>query len=252
MKIEKVTECFYAHIWKHHDLPESLMSDKNTQFTFNIWQHLYQMLKIDVKLFIIYHSETNKQTERINVVMKYYLWVFVNYMQNDWIKWLSNAEFSINNAFFLITLAFPFLANSEQNLCLRFKSFESLPAELTAQIRIKLLNVKKFIKKMKEFTKHLQNKMLIAQTIYKFSINHSYHLCLRYFVEDQVWLNVCNLSTACFIMKLNDWYVSLFSIKHIFKKNSLIIKLEFPVFMKIYSVFYVFLLSYIITDLLFD
>ena len=103
----------------------------------------------------MYHSETNEQTERVNAVMEHYFWAFVNYMQDDWAKWLSDAEFSANNAPFSITLASPFLVNSRQNPHLRFKPPESLPAELTAQVRIKLLNVKEFIKKMKELTEHL-------------------------------------------------------------------------------------------------
>ena len=162
MKIEETTECFYVHVWKHHDLPESLVSDRGTQFISDIWQYLYQILKINIKLFITYHSETNEQTERINAVIKHYLWAFVNYMQDNWVKWLSDAEFSVNNTFFLITLASPFLANFRQNSHLEFKLFKSLPVELTTQVRIKLLNVKEFIKKMKEFTEHLQNEMLIV------------------------------------------------------------------------------------------
>ena len=82
-------------------------------------------------------------------------------MQNNWVKWLSGAEFSINNAFSLITLASLFLTNSGQNLCLRFKSSKPLSAELTTQTRIKLLNVEEFTKKMKELTEHLQNEKLI-------------------------------------------------------------------------------------------
>ena len=90
------------------------------------------MLKIDVKLFTAYHSEINEQIERVNAVIKHYLWAFINYMQNDWVKWLSNAEFSINNAFFLTTLISPFLTNFRQNPCLGFKSSELLPVKLTA------------------------------------------------------------------------------------------------------------------------
>jgi len=41
------------------------------------------MLKIDVKLSTTYYSEIDDQIERINAVMKHYLRVFVNYMQND-------------------------------------------------------------------------------------------------------------------------------------------------------------------------
>ena len=155
MKIEEVIECFYVHVWKHHGLPEFLVSDKGTQFTSDIWQHLYQMLKIDVKLFTVYHPEMDEQTERVNAVMKHYLWAFVNYMQNDWVKWLSGAEFSANNVSSLIILVSPLLVNSRQNPHLGFKSPEPLPVKLTVQVRIKLLNVKEFTKKMKELTEHL-------------------------------------------------------------------------------------------------
>ena len=162
MKIKKIIECFYIYIWKHYNLLESFVFNKNIQFISDIWQHLYQMLKINIKLFITYHSEINEQTERVNAVIKYYFWAFVNYIQNDWIKWFSDAEFSVNNTPFSITLIFPFLTNSEQNPHLRFKFSELLSVKLTAQVRIKLLNVKKFIKKMKKLTEHLQNKILIV------------------------------------------------------------------------------------------
>ena len=37
---------------------------------------------------------------------------------------------------------------------------------------------------MKKLTEHLQNEMLIAQIIYKFSTNQFHHLYPRYFIED--------------------------------------------------------------------
>ncbi len=58
--------------------------------------------------------------------MKHYLQVFINYMQNNWAKWLSEVEFVINNASSLITLASFFLINLSQNSHLDFKSSESL------------------------------------------------------------------------------------------------------------------------------
>ncbi len=131
MKVEEVINCFYAHVWKHHDLLEFFMSDQDTQFIFNVWKHMCKMLKINVKLLTMYHSEINDQIKRINAVMKHYLWVFINYMQNDWIKWLSEVEFVINNTSSLITLTSFFLINLSQNSCLDFKSFESLFKNLT-------------------------------------------------------------------------------------------------------------------------
>ena len=162
MKVEEVINCFYAYVWKHHDLLEFFMSDWDTQFIFNVWKHMCKMLKINVKLSTMYHSEIDNQIERINAVMKHYLQVFVNYMQNDWAKWLSEVDFIVNNASSLITLASFFLINSSQNSCLNFKFFESLFKNLMFQAWNKLINVEKFIKKMKKLIEHLHDEMLIA------------------------------------------------------------------------------------------
>jgi len=132
MKVEEVINCFYAHVWKHHNLLEFFMSDQDTQFIFNVWKHMCKMLKIDIKLSTIYYSEIDDQIEKFNVIMKHYLWVFVNYMQNDWVKWLSEVKFIINNALLLITLASFFLINLSQNSHLNFKSFEFLLKNLTS------------------------------------------------------------------------------------------------------------------------
>ena len=120
------------------------------------------MLRIDAKYFTAYHSETDGQTEHPNAIMKHYLQAFVNYMQDDWAKWISDAEFTVNNASSVITLASSFLVNSDQNPHLRFKSLESLVTDLTVQQWIKLLDIKNFTKKMKDLTEHLRVKILIA------------------------------------------------------------------------------------------
>ncbi len=103
---------------------------------------------------------------------------------------------------------------------------------------------------MKKLTEHLHNEMLITQIIYKFNVNLSYCFCSRYFVEDEVWLNACNLSIVHLAVKLNDHNVDFFKIKHVFKNNSLIIELNLSTFMKIHLIFHVILLNHIASDLL--
>jgi len=186
MKVEEVINCFYAHVWKHYDLLEFFMSDRDTQFIFDVWKHMCKMLKINAKLSTTYHSEINDQIERINDVIKHYLRVFVNYMQNDWVKWLLKVEFIINNASSSITLASFFLINSSQNSCLNFKFSEFLLKNLMSQVWDKLINVKEFIKRMKKLTEHLCDEMFIAQIIYEFNVNLSCRSCFKYFIEDEV------------------------------------------------------------------
>ena len=61
MEVKEVTNVYYAHVWKHHGLSEFFLSDWGMQFTSDVWSHLCQMLKIDAKLFTVYHSETDGQ-----------------------------------------------------------------------------------------------------------------------------------------------------------------------------------------------
>ena len=206
------------------------------------------MLRIDAKYFTAYHPETDEQTERLNAIMKHYLQAFINYMQDDWAKWIPGAEFAANNAPSATTLTSLFLANSGQNPHLRFKPPELLANDLTAQQQIKLLDIENFTKKMKDLTEHLRVEMLIAQVIYEFSVNRSHCPYPCYFIEDKVWLNAKNLNTAHPAVKLNDHHVRPFKVKHVFEKNSLVIELKLPEFMKVHSVFHVTLLSHVTTD----
>ena len=50
------------------------------------------------------------------------------------------------------------------------------------------------------------------------------------------------------MVKLDDCHVSPFWVKHVFERNSLIVKLELPESMKVHPVFHVTLLSHVATD----
>ena len=193
------------------------------------------MLKIDAKLSTAYHPQTDGQTERTNAVMEHYLRAFVNYMQDDWAKWVPGAEFSANNAPSSTTLASPFLANSGQNSRLGFEPPEPLPTALTAQARANLIDVENFAKKMEELTEHLRDEMLIAQAIYESNANVNRRPCPRYLIGDQVWLNAKNLNTARPAVKPDDHQVGPFQVNRIFDNNPLIIELELPESMKVHS-----------------
>ncbi len=101
---------------------------------------------------------------------------------------------------------------------------------------------------MKKLIEHLRDEMLIAQIIYEFHVNLFRRSCSKYFVEDEVWLNACNLSIARLAVKLNNHNVDFFKIKCVFKNNSLVIELNLSVFMKIHLIFHVILLSHITND----
>ena len=44
-----------------------------------------------------YHPQTDGQTERINQEVEGYIWMYTNYLQDDWADKLIEAEFALNN-----------------------------------------------------------------------------------------------------------------------------------------------------------
>ena len=83
---------------RHHGLPNSIVTDRGSFFTLKFWSSLCYFFGIKRRLFTAFHPQTNGQTERQNSTMEAYLWVFVNFEQNDWARLLPMAEFAYNNA----------------------------------------------------------------------------------------------------------------------------------------------------------
>ena len=64
--VEGLVQLFRNNVWKLYGLPESIVSDRRSQFTAEITKELNKMLGIETKLLILFHSQTNGQTEHIN------------------------------------------------------------------------------------------------------------------------------------------------------------------------------------------
>ena len=63
------------------------------------------------QLSIVYHPQTDGQTERINQEIGMFLRHYVNYQQDDWTNWLATAEFQYNNKKHTTTGKTPFELN---------------------------------------------------------------------------------------------------------------------------------------------
>ena len=58
-----------------------------------------------------YHPETNGKMEHVNKILEQYLWVYINYQQDDWVNLLPLAEFAYNNTSHSETMVTPFFEN---------------------------------------------------------------------------------------------------------------------------------------------
>ena len=73
---------FNMIVW-HYGLPNSIVSDRGLLFTSKFWLLLCYFFGIKRRLFTTFHPQTDGQTERQNSTIEAYLWVFVNFEQND-------------------------------------------------------------------------------------------------------------------------------------------------------------------------
>ena len=67
---EQTAWMYIEHIWKHHGLLKSIMSDRDSQFILMFWMIVYKMLKIEMKLSTVFHSQMNRQSKAVNREMK--------------------------------------------------------------------------------------------------------------------------------------------------------------------------------------
>jgi len=57
---------FRDNVWKLHSLPKSIISNRGPQFTAGLIRELNRILGIRSKFLTAFHSQTDRQTERVN------------------------------------------------------------------------------------------------------------------------------------------------------------------------------------------
>ena len=83
---------------RHHGLPDSIVTNRESLFTLKFWSLLCYFLGIKWRLSTAFYLHTDGQTKKQNSTMETYLWAFVNFEQNDLVWLFFMAEFAYNNA----------------------------------------------------------------------------------------------------------------------------------------------------------
>jgi hypothetical protein len=79
-------------------------------------EEFFQLLGMKINLSTACHPRTDGQIERVNQILKQYLYCTVNYQQDDWIDLLPLAEFAYNNIVHSSTKQTPFFSNYGHHL----------------------------------------------------------------------------------------------------------------------------------------
>ena len=75
---------FRNNVWKLHGLPKSIISDRGPQFAVGLMRELNRMLGIESKMPMVFHPQTDGQTERVNQELEQHLRIFIDHRQEHW------------------------------------------------------------------------------------------------------------------------------------------------------------------------
>src|SRR5258705_11497865 len=92
-----VAQLFLEHVWRHHGLPEEVISNHGPAFISNFSHDLATLLGVKLTLSTSYRPQTDSQTECVNQEIEVYLQVFISHQQDDGPDWLLLAELASNN-----------------------------------------------------------------------------------------------------------------------------------------------------------
>ncbi|MBW0488140.1 hypothetical protein O181_027855 [Austropuccinia psidii MF-1] len=80
----ELAQIFISQVFSKHGLQVSSVGARGYLFVSSFWTNSCQQLKISRDLSTSFHPETDRQRERVNQILKLYLWMYVSYHQDDW------------------------------------------------------------------------------------------------------------------------------------------------------------------------
>ncbi|KAE9000463.1 hypothetical protein PR003_g18314 [Phytophthora rubi] len=111
---DESAELFLDLVFRHHGLPESIVSDRDSRFTSSFWTRLFALLGTRLLLSTATHPEMDRQTERVNRVLEDVLRSYATSFAS-WSSYLPMAEFAPNNSTHASTGLTSFFVNNARH-----------------------------------------------------------------------------------------------------------------------------------------
>ncbi|GJZ57695.1 putative reverse transcriptase domain-containing protein [Tanacetum coccineum] len=106
--MEKLARMYLKEVVTRHEIPVSIIYDRDGRFTSSFWRSLQKALGISLDMSTTYHPETDGQSERTIQTLKDMLRACVFDFRNGWVKHLPLVKFSYNNSYYASIKAAPF------------------------------------------------------------------------------------------------------------------------------------------------
>ena len=130
-KAEQLKYVILNQLIRYHEILKGLTSDRNKLFTFKYWQIFILILKVRLRFFTIYHPQTDEQTKQINQTLKQYLYHYINYHQDNWVKLLLVTQIAINSRVLNTTKISSYFVNYDRKPNLFGQELHHVSANLT-------------------------------------------------------------------------------------------------------------------------
>jgi hypothetical protein len=233
---EELADRFIDRVYTLHGVPESIISDRGTQFISTFWRALSKRLGVTLKPSSAWHPETNGQTERINAEMEQYLRLFINWAQTDWAVWLPLAEFAGNNMISETTGVSPFFANYGFHPRMGIEPPRPAPPDLSEHQRREFFNANEIANRFAAVLDQLKALSRQAQDRYEKNANTRRTDAPAHKVGDLVMLDTANMQTGRPMSKLAPRWEGPFKVT---KASSHAVTLQLPKNMRVFNTFHV-------------
>nr|GFB51795.1 reverse transcriptase domain-containing protein [Tanacetum cinerariifolium] len=107
---DKLARIYLKEVVTRHEIPVSIISDRDPRFTSNFWRSLQNALGTRLDMSTAYHPETNGQSERTIQTLKDMLRACAIDFGKGWVNHLPLVELSYDNNYHASIKATPFEA----------------------------------------------------------------------------------------------------------------------------------------------
>ncbi|GJU37548.1 putative reverse transcriptase domain-containing protein [Tanacetum coccineum] len=108
--MEKLTQLYLKEVVCRHDVPISIISDRDSHFTSRFWKSLQKALRTNLDMSTVYHPQTDSQSKRTIQTLEDMLRACVIDFGSSWDRHLPLVEFLYNNSYHASIKAAPYEA----------------------------------------------------------------------------------------------------------------------------------------------
>ncbi|XP_052487270.1 uncharacterized protein LOC128041323 [Gossypium raimondii] len=97
--LDKLAKLYVFEIVRLHEVPVSIISDRDPRFTSRFWNKLQEALGTQLHFITAFHHQTDEQSERVIQILEYMFRCCVLEFEGNCEKYMPLVEFAFNNSY---------------------------------------------------------------------------------------------------------------------------------------------------------